>query len=588
MIDQTSVDTWESALAARTDLQRYGDNAIGLFALALRFSLEDLDSVAAEALTDGADDKKCDLVYVDPDESAAVIAQCYFSKAQRIAAPSGKAADLNTAMAWLLQSGMDRLPARLKSPATELRGAIKAGTITDLHIWYVHNVPESANVKNELDTVEANAHSALKHCFPNSSVRVHTLEIGASKLSEWYADSLSPILVNDSFNLTIPDGFSVHSEGWEAFVTAVPARFLHRVYKKYKTKLFSANVRDYLGSRKSDQNINHGIKQTAETAPANFWVFNNGVTILVNKFERLYTSKGPTIQIEGLSIVNGAQTTGAIGSLKKAPDASALVPVRFIKTSDRGVLYDIIRYNNSQNKVTAPDFRSTDRIQKRLKDEMQKIPCAEYEGGRRGGHEDVIRRRAYLLPSYTVGQALAALHGDAVVAYNDKANIWIQDVKYAKYFNDETTATHILFAYALLRAVEAKKLELVDKSKLGALSLTASEQKQLEFFRNRGATYLLATAIAACLETFLGRRIPNFFRLSFGPAVSPSVAQSSWMDIVHITAPLCTHLEEAFTYGLSNSERVKKAVQTFQGLVEVTASANEKRYKAFATRVLTA
>jgi hypothetical protein len=362
---------------------------------------------------------------------------------------------------------------------------------------------------------------------------------------------------------------------------------LHKIYRNYKTKLFSANVRDYLGSRKSDQNINHGIKQTAEKDPANFWVFNNGLTILVHDFELEATSGGNTVlKVRGLSIVNGAQTTGAIGSLRKAPATSALVPVRFIKTADRSVIYDIIRYNNSQNKVTAPDFRSTDRVQRRLKDEITRIPGAEYEGGRRGGHEDIIRRRANLLPSYTVGQALAALHGDPITAYNEKANIWISDRLYSKYFNDETTAAHIVFAYSLLRAVEAKKIELVQKSKQGLDDLTSSEQKQLEFFRNRGSTYLFVTAVAGCLETFLSKRIPNLFRLTFNLTTSPATAQNLWREIVQVTAPLCTHLEDAFTDGLKNSERVRKAVQTFQGLVEVTATANERKYREFGSKVL--
>ncbi len=255
------------------------------------------------------------------------------------------------------------------------------------------------------------------------------------------------------------------------------------------------------------------------------------------------------LNVRGPSIVNGAQTTGAIGSLNKAPNVSALVPVRFIKTADRSVIYDIIRYNNSQNKVTAPDFRSTDRVQKRLKEEITKIPGAEYEGGRRGGHEDVIRRRANLLPSYTVGQALAALHGDPITAYNEKANIWISDRLYSKYFNDDTTAAHIVFAFSLLRAVEAKKIELVQKSKQEGDNLTSSEHKQLEFFRNRGSTYLFVAAVAGCLETFLSKKISNPFRLSFNSATAPLAAQNLWREIVQITAPLCTHLEDAFTDG---------------------------------------
>lgn len=46
----------------RTDLvDLYGDNSLLLYALQLRYDIEDIISVASEALTDGSDDKKCDL-----------------------------------------------------------------------------------------------------------------------------------------------------------------------------------------------------------------------------------------------------------------------------------------------------------------------------------------------------------------------------------------------------------------------------------------------------------------------------------------------------------------------------------------------
>lgn len=577
--------TWESALEGRNDLDQYGDNAIGLFALALRFNIEDLESVAADAITDGADDKKCDILFVDPDERAAVIAQCYMARSQKASAPANKAADLNTAVAWLLHTPINSVPAHLRSEARGLRDAIRSGSIDTLHIWYVHNLPESKNVKQELDAVESAASTAVHAQFESSTVHVSTCEVGSGTLSGWYADSLTPILVGEEYEVDVTGGFLMTSDNWEGFVTAIPAQFLHKLYKNHKTKLFSANVRDYLGSRKSDQNINYGIKQTADNDPKNFWVFNNGLTLLVNDFV-VDESKGKIhLSFKGVSIVNGAQTTGAIGSLKKAPSPTAYVPVRFIKTGDSEIVNQIIRYNNSQNKVTAPDFRSTDRIQKRLKDEMTKIPKAEYEGGRRGGHEDAIRRRSNLLPSYTVGQALAAFHGEPIVAYNQKSDIWILDNLYAKYFNDETTAVHIVFAYGLLRAVETRKVDLLQKSKQRSSSLTGLEEKQLAFFRNRGSIYLFVSAVAACMETYLGRKVPNPFRLSFGPSLSPTQAQDVWTDIVLRTAPLSAHLEEAISDGLKNSERVRKVIETFQGLVEVTAEANAKQYGDFAAKV---
>lgn len=89
---------------ARTDLTaQYGNNALMLYALQLRFEISDIVSVASDALTDCGNDKKCDLIYVDQDAGVAVIAQSYTRQnpKERDLAPKNKACDLNTAATWV-------------------------------------------------------------------------------------------------------------------------------------------------------------------------------------------------------------------------------------------------------------------------------------------------------------------------------------------------------------------------------------------------------------------------------------------------------------------------------------------------------
>jgi len=580
--------TWQEALESRGDLGQYADNAIGLFALSLRFGIDDIHTVATESITDGNDDKKCDLIFIDREEQVAVVAQCYYSPKDRSGAPSNKASDLNTAVAWLLQRSVNELPERLRSSASELRAAIADGQIQRFEVWYVHNLPETVNVKEELTTVSSTATKLIDALGCTSKIVVSAREIGRTSIELLYRETLSPILVNDEIKIEIDSGFAVEGDKWKAFVTAIPARTLHRLYNKHKTRLFSANVRDYLGSRKSDANINHGIKSTAQSKPEDFWVFNNGITVLTHHFEESHGKGRRYLVLKGASIVNGAQTTGALGSLSKPPDSSAMVPARFVETSSRDVIYDIIQYNNSQNKVTASDFRSTDRIQKRLRDEVEAIPNAKYEGGRRGGQKDAIERNKNLLPSYTVGQALAAFGQDPLTAYNFKSDIWISDKTYSRFFNDETNGVNLVFAYSLLRAVERAKLDVVAKSKSGGAGMTSQENDLLSYFRHRGSTYLFVAAIASCLETFVGRRIPSPTKVSFGPKVTPQQATQNWFDIVAITSPFCQQLSAALADGLKSNARAQKSIGTFRSLVQATASANAEAYKKFAKIVVVA
>ncbi len=578
--------SWEDAFKARTDLARYGSNAIGLFAMALRFKLEDLDSVAADGVVDGGDDKKCDIVYVDTEEKYAVIAQCYLSTSPtKRAASANKASELNTAIAWLLDADLASIPERLRPSAEALRAAISVGALDELFIWFSHNLPQSQNVEKELKTVQAAVQTKLDASSESKKIKVEVLEIGCERLERWYSESLTPILVDETFNIQTKGGFELSADHWSAVVTAVPASFLRTAYRKHKTDLFSANVRDYLGARRSDTNINNGIIQTASQEGSNFWAYNNGVTVLVNDFS--FDSASSKLTISGASIVNGAQTTGALGSVNERL-SNVWVPARFIKTLDSDVVTSVIRFNNSQNKVTAADFRSTDKTQRRLREEMESIPAAEYEGGRRGGGEAVIRRRKGLLPAYTVGQALAALHLDPVAAYNEKSEIWANDRLYAQFFNEQTSARHIIFAISLLRAIEDRKFSLAEKAKTSQEELTSSESQQLQYFRNRGAIFLSCSGISSCLEIILGKKVHALWRLSFGPSTTPDRAKTYWEPIIRTISPLLPRLEIALKDGLKNRATIREALLTFASLVEATATGNADIYRKFRKVVVVA
>lgn len=232
------MSSWKEAFTAREDLAEYGDNGLALFALALRFGVDDLDTTAAEAITDGSDDKKCDMVYINREEEYAVLAQCYMSSKEKISAPANKASDLNTGVGWLLQRDINEVPDRIKSAAIEIRDAISSGEIKTLYVWYVHNLPESNSVKNELITVQETAKTAIQAQFPDKAVIIHFVEVGLGTLTNWYEESLSPILVNDDFQVSSQGGYELDGPKWKSYSTAIPAQFLHRAYKKHKTKYF--------------------------------------------------------------------------------------------------------------------------------------------------------------------------------------------------------------------------------------------------------------------------------------------------------------------------------------------------------------
>jgi hypothetical protein len=201
----------------------YGeDKALMLFALELNFSVQDIDSVAAVALTDHSNDKKCDLVFVDRNAGILVFAQGYVAQNdQRPSAPANKASDLNTAATWLLTGELDTLPETLKSAAIEVRDALANDNIRQAYVWYCHNLPESRNVTDELVQVQQTAASLLRTHYPNSSISVIAQEIGSRALEEMYRRTQAPIIVSDEFTISVPGGFEVSGDGWRAYCVSI-------------------------------------------------------------------------------------------------------------------------------------------------------------------------------------------------------------------------------------------------------------------------------------------------------------------------------------------------------------------------------
>ena len=135
-----------------------------------------------------------------------------------------------------------------------------------------------------------------------------------------------------------------------------------------------------------------------------------------------------------------------------------------------------------------------------------------------------------------------------------------------------------------LKAVEKMKIDLWNKKKNNGL--TQIEEKQLDFFRKRGSTFLMTAAIAGCLEIFLNRQIPNLFNRAFQGNPSPQEAIDKWSPIVEVSSSFAFYLVDGLADGFKTRETVHKAVSTFQSFISATGEANAVIYSDFADMVV--
>lgn len=210
----TSTALWNTAYKEREDLNQFGSAGLALFAMALKFGYDDLETIGADAVVDGPDDKGCDVVYIDRDQKVAIISQSYRADTPKISAQDSKAASLRQAISYLIEVEIEKVPERIRASASALRAAISDAEIDQIHIWFVHNCPASTNVAAEMSAVGHTAKSALVSRFKSKDITIFSEEISTEYLEKMYTDTNTPILVNDVIEFDTAPGLSFNEGEW--------------------------------------------------------------------------------------------------------------------------------------------------------------------------------------------------------------------------------------------------------------------------------------------------------------------------------------------------------------------------------------
>ncbi len=550
------------ALAQRDDLDPFLENKIAAFGMELCFSIDDPIATLMPAVTGGGGDAKIDILFVSRDMGVIVVCQVYQSLAIRKSAQGNKGTDLGHAMAVLLSADEARLPPGVAPHILDARAAIREGVIRAIHVWYVHNCPESTQIQQDMGLCVAGVQAQLD-TFGDvaKSVALQFREVGLETLDSFYRSSSQAIAVTDKFDFDeAREGFLMQDGDWKTFITTVKGTWLANLYRVYESKgLYNPNVRGFMGAnnKDSDKVINAGIQLSAKTSPQDFFVFNNGITALVHDFE--LNENKEIKSITGIGIVNGAQTTGSLGELQEDTDLSKIqIGVRFIKCENKETVRSITRFNNSQNKVIQSDFRANDPIQSRLRGDFKSLSIAEYDGGLRG---HIFENKKNKIDSHTAAQALTAWHGSPYDSYHNKMQIWEQDDHYRVAYNELISAQHILFVFSLNEAANLLKSELQEQKKQGGIK--ADEEQLLAFLNERGSAFMIVHAMSNLLETLLNGKILSPYKIGFKATVKKDAACGLWKELLRLFARFIVMLLPGVAGRLSNNGEITKATDEF-------------------------
>ncbi len=159
----------------------------------------------------------------------------------------------------------------------------------------------------------------------------------------------------------------------KAFYGLVKASELASLYQQHDKKLFEKNIRYYLGT----EDVNLAIANTVANQPSELFYLNNGLTITCSNIVLPpgHNQKITRFTLEGFSVVNGAQTVGAIASIYSingsiSPDAKLLVTIIEVGVAADSIGVEITKARNTQNTVRDVYFAALDPNQERLRQEL--------------------------------------------------------------------------------------------------------------------------------------------------------------------------------------------------------------------------
>ena len=300
-----------------------------------------------------------------------------------------------------------------------------------------------------------------------------------SQLMEKTNDEISTILLFDEFDFK--DVYNFLANGQEqssiniddvilsnwgkvdvpfvSYYGTISAATVGEWYKNFGNTLFEKNIRFYKGNT----DVNEGMKKVLLREPERFYYYNNGIKLLCKSIKRKAkdstTNATGLFALEGVSLVNGAQTTGTIGSLffdnpEQISKAIVMIQIIDLSSVDTETTTQITRLSNTQNRIENKDFAALDPEQERLRTELT---FSHYSYLYKSGDKITNSEKQISFDEAIV--ALACLNADISFAVMAKSNVGalsedITKTPYKALMNRSTNSFVLLNSVLYMREVD--------------------------------------------------------------------------------------------------------------------------------------
>jgi hypothetical protein len=429
--------------------KNFFSRALAAYALTIE-AIADVD-IAGASITDGFDDNGIDAIYYDRSVKTLWVVQSKFIDSGTGGIDNGDVEKFAKGVKKLIDADFSRFNKKVNDRKDEILEALDDSTVK-IQILFTYTGKQLST--HNWDSIN----DLLKEQNDTEEILFFT-DFNIDKVYRGLETGVGVAPINE--DITISNWGHIE-EPFKSYYGQIAGTDLGLLWEKYGRRLFTENIRNFLGA----STVNDEITKTIKTEPDNFIYFNNGITILCDSIKKKLLGGADksigAFTCNGISVVNGAQTLGSIGSLHSSnPDelSKVKVMVKFIslEESPAGFGQRITIATNTQNKVEKKDFVSLDSEQARIKIEL-KLENIDYHY-KRTNEKFVADENNYLLEE--VGYSLASLFDNvdySTMVKKESGKLWEDVTKqpYIDLFNQNTSAQKIIKALKIYRYVSEK------------------------------------------------------------------------------------------------------------------------------------
>jgi hypothetical protein len=337
----------------------------GLAAYTLHYLAHAETEDAAKAITDGFQDNGLDAIYYDPRERRLYLVQSKWIHSGTGEPENGDVKKFVGGIRDLVNLSFDRFNDKIKAKRELLEK-----TLYDSSTRY-----EAIIVYPSVNKLSEPSARDLQDLAAEMNDPTDMLTVTPFIQADLFR-SLTVGISGEPINLEIIlNSWGKRDTPRPAIYGQVDGQQIGSWWEKNRTRLFVKNLRGVLG----DTEVNNEIRDTIERNPEHFWYFNNGITITAKKITKAAAGGGDNafgvFHCENVSIVNGAQTVGAIGKYAESGKdnhhkISVAVRIISLEESQDDFGDTVTKTNNRQNRIENRDFVALDPEQSRIRTEL--------------------------------------------------------------------------------------------------------------------------------------------------------------------------------------------------------------------------